>query len=35
VDASVALSYALVLHAVNFVPYLVAGLLVLPGAWAR
>ncbi len=34
VDASVALSYALVLHAVNFFPYLVAGLLVLPRrAW--
>ena len=35
VDASVALSYALVLHAVNFVPYLAAGLLVLPRGWAR
>lgn len=35
VDASVALSYALVLHAVNFVPYLAAGLLVLRGEWAR
>jgi uncharacterized protein (TIRG00374 family) len=35
VDASVALSYALVLHAVNFVPYLAAGLFVLPGEWAR
>jgi hypothetical protein len=35
VDASVALSYALVLHAVNFVPYLAGGLLVLPGEWRR
>jgi uncharacterized membrane protein YbhN (UPF0104 family) len=35
VNASVALSYALVLHAVNLVPYLVAGLLILPGEWAR
>ena len=30
VDASVALSHAFVLHAVNFVPYLAGGLLVLP-----
>jgi uncharacterized membrane protein YbhN (UPF0104 family) len=35
VDASIALSYALVLHAVNVVPYLAAGLLILPGEWAR
>lgn len=31
VDASTALSYALVAHAVNFAPYVVAGLAVLPG----
>lgn len=30
VDASRALSYALVLHAVNFFPYMAAGLVVLP-----
>ena len=35
VEASIALSYALVLHAVNFVPYLAGGLLVLPGEWPR
>ncbi len=35
VDTSIALSYALVLHAVNFFPYLAAGLLVVPGRRAR
>jgi hypothetical protein len=31
VDASAALSYAVVLHAVTFFPYIVAGLIVLHG----
>lgn len=31
VDASTALSYALVAHVVNFLPYVVAGLVLLPG----
>jgi glycosyltransferase 2 family protein len=35
VDASVALSYALVLHAVNFFPYLAAGLMVAARGRAR
>jgi uncharacterized membrane protein YbhN (UPF0104 family) len=35
VDASVALSYALVLHAVNLLPYLAGGLVVLPAEWRR
>lgn len=35
VEASVALSYALVLHAVNFFPYLAAGLVVVPGRRGR
>ncbi|MEX2211325.1 MAG: lysylphosphatidylglycerol synthase transmembrane domain-containing protein [Gaiellaceae bacterium] len=35
VEPSIALSYALVLHAVNFFPYLLAGLAVLPGRGPR
>ena len=34
VDASIALSYALVFHAVNVIPYLAAGPFVLPSEWA-
>jgi hypothetical protein len=35
VDHSLALSYALVLHALNLFPYLIAGPLVLPGSLRR
>jgi uncharacterized membrane protein YbhN (UPF0104 family) len=31
IDKSAALSYALVLHAVNFAPYVIAGAVVLHG----
>jgi glycosyltransferase 2 family protein len=35
VDESIALSYAVVLHALNFVPYVVAGYVVLHGHTRR